>query len=63
MADAGAAAPNDASRNDGFRQAMLKPALDTTPQLMEENYFICVSTLDARKGIPLATSATKIPYK
>ncbi|KNZ46945.1 hypothetical protein VP01_680g6 [Puccinia sorghi] len=48
MADAGAApgpvfrinAPNDAARNDGFRQAMLKAALDTTPQLTEENYSV-----------------------
>ncbi|KNZ50786.1 hypothetical protein VP01_423g5 [Puccinia sorghi] len=27
-------------RNDGFRQAMLKAALDTTPQLTEENYSV-----------------------
>ncbi|KNZ53408.1 hypothetical protein VP01_3247g2 [Puccinia sorghi] len=48
MADAGAAqvpvirvnAPNDAARNDRFRQAMLKAALDTTPQLTEENYSV-----------------------
>ncbi|KNZ51215.1 hypothetical protein VP01_4044g2 [Puccinia sorghi] len=26
--------------NDGFRQAMLKTALDTIPQLTEENYSI-----------------------
>ncbi|KNZ54706.1 hypothetical protein VP01_2878g3 [Puccinia sorghi] len=51
MADAGvgqAAAGNrhatpqsqDTARNDGFRQAMLKAALDTTPQLTEENYSV-----------------------
>ncbi|KAI9628266.1 hypothetical protein KEM48_011711, partial [Puccinia striiformis f. sp. tritici PST-130] len=28
------------SNNDGFRQAMLKTALETTPQLSEENYSI-----------------------
>ncbi|POW04228.1 hypothetical protein PSTT_10533 [Puccinia striiformis] len=28
------------SNNDGFRQAMLKTALETTPQLAEENYSI-----------------------
>ncbi|KNZ45797.1 hypothetical protein VP01_77g11 [Puccinia sorghi] len=32
--------PSDSSRNDGFRQAMLKAALDTTPQLTEENYSV-----------------------
>ncbi|KNZ49426.1 hypothetical protein VP01_5016g2, partial [Puccinia sorghi] len=31
---------NDSSRNDRFRQAMLKAALDTTPQLTEENYSV-----------------------
>ncbi|KNZ64468.1 hypothetical protein VP01_10255g1 [Puccinia sorghi] len=49
MADAGGAqgpvtqinALNEAARNDGFRQAMLKYALDTTPQLTEENYPVC----------------------
>ncbi|KNZ54278.1 hypothetical protein VP01_2990g3 [Puccinia sorghi] len=33
-----AAALNDMTRNDGFCQAMLKAALDTTPQLTEDNY-------------------------
>ncbi|KAI9601972.1 hypothetical protein KEM48_001261 [Puccinia striiformis f. sp. tritici PST-130] len=28
------------SNNDGFRQAMLKTALETTPQLLEENYSV-----------------------
>ncbi|KNZ53473.1 hypothetical protein VP01_322g3 [Puccinia sorghi] len=48
MADPGAARPlpmrtdalSDNSRNDGFRQAMLKAALDTTPQLTDENYSV-----------------------
>lgn len=31
---------SDTTRNDGFRQAMLKAALDTTPQLTEENYSV-----------------------
>ncbi|KNZ48115.1 hypothetical protein VP01_58g8 [Puccinia sorghi] len=46
MVDAGANRPppdrtvtvNDSTRNDGFRQAMLKAALDTTPQLKDDNY-------------------------
>ncbi|KNZ44618.1 hypothetical protein VP01_898g1 [Puccinia sorghi] len=29
---------NETTRNDGFRQAMLKAALDTTPQLTDKNY-------------------------
>ncbi|KNZ57950.1 hypothetical protein VP01_2033g4 [Puccinia sorghi] len=43
MADAGAARPSIASevtRNNGFCQAMLKTALDTTPQLTDENYLV-----------------------
>lgn len=28
------------ANNDGFRQAMLKTALETTPQLSDENYSI-----------------------
>ncbi|KNZ51540.1 hypothetical protein VP01_3911g6 [Puccinia sorghi] len=48
MAEAGAnrqppgrlASINDSTRNDGFRQAMLKAALDTTPQLTDENYLV-----------------------
>ncbi|KNZ62916.1 hypothetical protein VP01_12087g1 [Puccinia sorghi] len=31
---------NKSSRNDGFRRAMLKAALDTTPQVTEENYSV-----------------------
>ncbi|KNZ63834.1 hypothetical protein VP01_1095g1 [Puccinia sorghi] len=43
MAEAGpvrATSVNDTTRNDGFRQAMLKTALDTTPQLTDENYSV-----------------------
>ncbi|KNZ54761.1 hypothetical protein VP01_2861g4 [Puccinia sorghi] len=48
MADAGANTRppnstvrlNDSTRNDGFRQAILKAALDTTPQLTERNYSV-----------------------
>ncbi|KNZ53816.1 hypothetical protein VP01_3129g4 [Puccinia sorghi] len=48
MADAGAnirspdptVRSNDSTRNDGFCQAMLKAALDTTPQLTDKNYSV-----------------------
>ncbi|KNZ54056.1 hypothetical protein VP01_3058g1, partial [Puccinia sorghi] len=30
----------ESTRNDGFGQAMLKAALDTTPQLTDENYSV-----------------------
>ncbi|KNZ61473.1 hypothetical protein VP01_1395g1 [Puccinia sorghi] len=48
MADTGASpmpdiqinSPNDAARKERFNQAMLKAALDMTPQLMEENYSV-----------------------
>lgn len=31
---------NETTRNDGFCQAMLKAALDTTPQLTDKNYLV-----------------------
>ncbi|KNZ61141.1 hypothetical protein VP01_14472g1, partial [Puccinia sorghi] len=31
---------SEVTRNNGFRQAMLKTALDTTPQLTDENYSV-----------------------
>ncbi|KNZ54549.1 hypothetical protein VP01_2917g2 [Puccinia sorghi] len=48
MAEAGAdfqppirmVSSNESLRNDGFCQAMLKAKLDTTPQLMDENYSV-----------------------
>ncbi|KNZ60951.1 hypothetical protein VP01_1477g3 [Puccinia sorghi] len=50
--------------NDGFRQAMLKTALETIPQLNEENYSIWkdkVTALLKLRGVLTALNNTQIP--
>ncbi|KNZ45887.1 hypothetical protein VP01_771g3 [Puccinia sorghi] len=72
MADAGAdrvapvraATSNESTRNDGFRQAMLKAALDTTPQLTDENFSVWkdkISGLLELRGVLEALESPNLP--
>ncbi|KNZ62497.1 hypothetical protein VP01_1263g6 [Puccinia sorghi] len=72
MADAGVGqvpavrpnALNNAARNDGFRQAMLKTALETTPQLTEENYSVWkdkMTGLLELRGVLTALECENVP--
>lgn len=50
--------------NDGFRQAMLKTALETIPQLNEENYSIWKDKMTALlklRGVLAALNNTETP--
>lgn len=58
------AGPSETTKNDGFRQAMLKAALDTTPQLTEENYSVWkdkMSGLLELRGVLNTLKSTALP--
>ncbi|KNZ45101.1 hypothetical protein VP01_84g16 [Puccinia sorghi] len=64
MAENNANVPNNGNANDGFRQAMLKTALETIPQLTEENYSIWKDKMTALlklRGVLNALNNTAIP--
>jgi hypothetical protein len=51
------------TQNDGFRQAMLKSALNTIPQLTEENYLIWkdkISALLKLRGVLTSLDANNV---